>query len=121
MDPAETCGAEASIGVEVVYSPRAGEFDCVHVLVPPGAKVRDAVQLSGMLERHAQIDLERQKLGIWGQSRGLDDLVRDGDRVEVYRPLTLDPKEARRRRQQGQAGAGKASRRLAGATDSRTR
>jgi uncharacterized protein len=110
-----------SIGVEVVYSPRAGEFDCVRVRIPFGANVQDAVRLSGVLERHAQLDLERQSVGIWGKRRELNDALRDGDRVEIYRPLTLDPKEARRQRQRGQAaGAGKATRKLP-ATDSRTK
>ncbi len=117
MDPVDG----ASIGVEVVYSPCAGEFDCVRVRLPVGATVGDAVRLSGMPERHAGLGLEQHKLGIWGKRRGLDDLLRDGDRVEIYRPLMLDPKEARRQRQRGQAGSATATCRIPGATGNRTR
>lgn len=111
----------ASIGVAVVYSPCAGEFDCVRVCLPVGATVGDAVRLSGMLVRHPELQLEQQKLGIWGKRRGLDYGLRDGDRVEIYRPLTLDPKEARRQRQRGQAGSATATCRIPGATGNRTR
>jgi uncharacterized protein len=87
------------LNVEVIYSPAAGEFDCVYLRLPPGVCVRDALQQSGLLARHPQIDLERHKVGVWGKWRGLDELLRDRDRVEVYRPLHIDPKEARRQRQ----------------------
>ena len=119
MDPADVDGA--SIGVEVVYSPSAGEFDCVRVQLPAGACVRDAVRASSMLERNAQLDLDQQNLGIWGKRRGPDDALRDGDRVEIYRPLTLDPKEARRKRQRGQVAAGGSARNPAGAIGNRTK
>lgn len=87
------------LNVEVIYSPRAGEFDAVQLSLPQGACVRDALLQSGLLARHPQIDLERHKVGVWGKWRGLDEPVRDRDRVEIYRPLVVDPKEARRRRQ----------------------
>lgn len=87
------------LSIEVIYSPRAGEFDSVQLTLQPGACVRDAVLQSGLLARYAQVDLERHKVGVWGKWRGLDDLLRDRDRVEIYRPLVVDPKEARRRRQ----------------------
>lgn len=85
--------------IEVIYSPRAGEFESVQLSLQTGACVRDALLQSGLLARHAQIDLGRHKVGVWGRWRGLDDLLRDRDRVEIYRPLRVDPKEARRRRQ----------------------
>jgi uncharacterized protein len=91
------------LSVEVIYSPAAGEFDSVSLRLPQGACVRDALQKSGLLARHPQIDLERHKVGVWGKWRGLDEVLRDRDRVEVYRLLRIDPKEARRRRQR-QAG-----------------
>ncbi len=87
------------LNVEVIYSPRAGEFDTVRLCLQPGACVRDALLQSGLLARHAQIDLERDKVGVWGKVCTLDQLLRDRDRVEVYRPLRFDPKEARRKRQ----------------------
>ncbi len=85
--------------VEVIYSPRAGEFDVVQLRLPAGACVGDALRQSGLLARHPQIDLERHKVGIWGKWKGLEEPVRDLDRVEVYRPLLVEPMEARRRRQ----------------------
>jgi uncharacterized protein len=99
MDRAEP----AWLRVEVIYSPRAGEFDMSELRLAPGACVRDAVLQSGLLQRHSQIDLERGKVGVWGQWRELSDPLRDLDRVEVYRPLTVEPMEARRRRQRAAA------------------
>lgn len=91
--------------VEVVYCARAGAVDQVNLLLPPQACVRDALQSSGILARHADFDLTRQRVGVWGRLRGLDAPLRDQDRVEIYRPLLIDPKEARRRRHAKQARA----------------
>ena len=83
------------IRVEVVYAlPRS--CDAVVVELPDGATVRAALAVSGLAERHPGIDLSR--VGLFGRSVSPDELLREGDRVEVYRPLVLDPKEARRRR-----------------------
>jgi uncharacterized protein len=87
----------ASLRIEVVYALPAGE-DAVALRLPPGATAADAVRASGMLERHPGIDLKRQKIGIYGRVVAAGTLLSDGDRVEVYRPLILEPKEARRRR-----------------------
>jgi putative ubiquitin-RnfH superfamily antitoxin RatB of RatAB toxin-antitoxin module len=56
------------------------------------------VRASRLLERHPEIDLGRHKLGIYGKVVRPDARLSDGDRVEIYRPLLLEPKEARRRR-----------------------
>ena len=83
--------------VEVVYAlPEA--VDAVSVSLPAGASLRDAVVASGLLERHAGIQLEKQAFGIFGRRAVLETRLTEGDRVEVYRPLALDPKEARRQR-----------------------
>lgn len=95
------------LNIEVIYSPRAGEFDTVQLRLPQGARVRDALLGSGLLARHAQIDLALHKVGVWGKWRGLDEPLRDADRVEIYRPLAIDPKEARRRRQREATGTPK--------------
>lgn len=87
----------AGLKVEVVYARPEAE-DAVSLNLPAGATVRDAVLASEMLERHPEISFSRQKFGIFGKRVGLDSPVADGDRVEIYRPLALDPKEARRRR-----------------------
>jgi len=83
--------------VEVVYAlPKA--VDAVSVSLPAGASLRDAVVASGLLERHAGINLEKQAFGIFGRRALLETRLTEGDRVEIYRSLALDPKEARRRR-----------------------
>jgi putative ubiquitin-RnfH superfamily antitoxin RatB of RatAB toxin-antitoxin module len=87
----------ASLRIEVVYALPAGE-DAVALKLPPGATAADAVRASGMLERHPGIDLQRHKIGIYGRAVSAGTLLSDGDRVEVYRPLVMGPKEARRRR-----------------------
>ena len=87
----------ASLRIEVVYALPAGE-DAVTLRLAQGATAADAVRASGMLERHPEIDLARQKIGIYGRVVKAQTPLRDGDRVELYRPLALEPKEARRRR-----------------------
>lgn len=87
----------ASLRVEVVYALPERE-DAVKLSLLAGATAADAVRASGLLERHPEIDLARQKIGIYGKVVAAGALLADGDRLEVYRPLLLDPKEARRRR-----------------------
>jgi putative ubiquitin-RnfH superfamily antitoxin RatB of RatAB toxin-antitoxin module len=86
------------LAVCVAYSPRAGEVDEVNIVLPAGATLRDALNHSGMLKRYTEIDLAAPRIGIWGKLHALDDVLRDRDRVEIYRPLQVDPKEARRLR-----------------------
>jgi putative ubiquitin-RnfH superfamily antitoxin RatB of RatAB toxin-antitoxin module len=88
--------------VEVVYALSEAQ-DAVTLHLPPGATLRDAVVHSGLLERHPEIDLAVQKLGVFGAPAVADRLLADGDRVEIYRALVMDPKEARRRRALGNA------------------
>jgi uncharacterized protein len=65
--------------------------------VPAGATLREAIALSGVLQRCPELDLARCGVGVFGRARGLDEPVSPGDRVEIYRPLPQDPKERRRR------------------------
>ncbi|MCU0897501.1 MAG: RnfH family protein [Burkholderiales bacterium] len=62
------------------------------------ATVRAALEASGLLAAHPEIDLARNRVGIWNRLATLDAAVADGDRVEVYRPLQADPQAARRAR-----------------------
>lgn len=78
--------------VEVVRA-RPDAADSVVVSLPPGATLRDALVASGF-----EVNLEREAFGIFGKRVSLDHLLAEGDRVEIYRPLAMDPKEARRRR-----------------------
>jgi putative ubiquitin-RnfH superfamily antitoxin RatB of RatAB toxin-antitoxin module len=91
--------AAGTLTVAVACSPADGTAEECRVIVPAGATLIDALRASGVLERHPQIDLACQAVGIWGRIRALDARLKDGDRVELYRPLQVDPKEARRRRQ----------------------
>jgi uncharacterized protein len=83
--------------VDVVYCPRPGVNDVTTLELPPGATLADAVQASGVLQRHA-LDAQSLRTGIWCKARPPETPLREGDRVELYRPLTVDPKEARRQR-----------------------
>jgi putative ubiquitin-RnfH superfamily antitoxin RatB of RatAB toxin-antitoxin module len=87
--------AEAGIQVEVAYA--GPEPVVVLISVPPGTTLRQAIARAGLLERFPEIDLARCGVGVFGQTRGLDEPVASGDRVEIYRPLLQDPKERRRR------------------------
>ncbi len=90
------------LNVSVVYCPRVGEVDEVALSLAAGATVADALQQSGLQQRHAGLDLVTAAIGIWGAPCLRDDVLRDRDRVEVYRPLQVDPKEARRQRYRSQ-------------------
>lgn len=63
-----------------------------------GVNAEDAIKSSGILLRHPAIDLKINKIGIFGKLCELNHVLREGDRVEIYRPLIADPKEARRQR-----------------------
>jgi hypothetical protein len=91
----------ARLNIVVAYSPAARQVDVVNLVLPEGSTVMQALRASGLQERHPGIDLETHKIGVWGKLRAPDDVLRDGDRVELYRPLIVDPKEARRQRYRG--------------------
>ncbi len=93
--------APDGLDVEVIYCPAPGAVDAMRLRLPPGATVADALQASGLPGRHG-LALEGLSVGVWARWRPLSTPLRDGDRIEVYRPLAVDPKEARRRRQQRQ-------------------
>ena len=85
------------IKIEVVYA-LAHEQTLLDVAVPQGSTLADAIKISGILEKHADIDLAKNKVGIFGKLSKPDTVLRDRDRVEIYRPLIADPKEVRRKR-----------------------
>jgi uncharacterized protein len=87
----------AELRVEVVYCPEPGVNDLSVLHLAQGATVADALHASGVLQRHALV-ADELKLGVWSKPREASSLLRHRDRVEVYRPLTVDPKEARRLR-----------------------
>jgi putative ubiquitin-RnfH superfamily antitoxin RatB of RatAB toxin-antitoxin module len=96
------------IRVTVLYSPAPREVHQWELVLPPGATVRDAVQASGLAALVPGVDLASTAAGVWGRKAPPQQVLRCGDRVELYRPLKIDPKLARRERfrQQGVRAAG---------------
>ena len=85
------------IGVEVAFaSPQRQRV--IALQVSEGTRARDAVKQSGVAADFPEIDPDRCPLGIFGERIGDDVELRPGDRVEIYRPLRVDPREARRQR-----------------------
>jgi putative ubiquitin-RnfH superfamily antitoxin RatB of RatAB toxin-antitoxin module len=83
--------------IEVVYA-TSGVQALVTLKMPAGATVQDAIQASGFLMHFPDIDLTINPVGIFGKVCSLDQKLKANDRVEIYRPLLHDPKEARRQR-----------------------
>ncbi len=81
----------------VVYLASSREH-ILDVAVPAGSTLADAVAASGLASRVPSFDLAVHSLGVWGKLKAPGSLLCDGDRVEVYRPLTADPNIARQRR-----------------------
>jgi putative ubiquitin-RnfH superfamily antitoxin RatB of RatAB toxin-antitoxin module len=101
--------SEGRIRVEVAYA-KPEEQALIALEVEEGATVRQAIERSGVLRQFPEIDLDQQRVGIFGKIAAPDQALQNGDRVEIYRPLIADPKEARKRR----AAEGKAMRKGAG-------
>jgi putative ubiquitin-RnfH superfamily antitoxin RatB of RatAB toxin-antitoxin module len=86
------------LAVEVAYAlPHEQVVIALHL--PSGTTIGEAITLSRIRERFPEIDWSRNKVGVFGKPRDLDSTLEEGDRVEIYRPLRIDPKEARRLRQ----------------------
>lgn len=84
--------------IEIVYAQSSLEQDLREIELKPDANIREAIELSGMLDDYPHIDIDRYGVGVFSKRAGLDDRLSEGDRVEIYRSLVIDPKEARRRR-----------------------
>lgn len=86
-----------NVAVSVVYA-GAGKVFEVELDLPCGASVGDALERSRIRERRPDIEIRADRIGIFSRKATLDTPLRDGDRVEIYRPLKVDPKESRRKR-----------------------
>jgi len=86
-----------TITVELIYieptSQNSLKFD-----VDKGSNIEQAIRRSGLLEKFPELDLSVNKVGIFNKIQQLDTVLQSGDRIEIYRALQIDPKEARRRR-----------------------
>ncbi|PRY07751.1 RnfH family protein [Paraburkholderia sp. BL25I1N1] len=85
------------LSIEVCYA-SPSEQALIAVELPAGATLQQALEASGILRRFPQIDLGAQKVGVFGKLKPLDAVLADHDRVEIYRPLLVDPKVSRQRR-----------------------
>jgi len=86
-----------SFSIEVAYaSPQQSWL--IQCNVEEGTTIQQAIEISGILKRCSDIDLETNRVGIFSKIVALDVLVGAGDRIEIYRPLIIDPKQARRLR-----------------------
>jgi putative ubiquitin-RnfH superfamily antitoxin RatB of RatAB toxin-antitoxin module len=85
------------IDIEVVYALPAKQT-LLRQQVAAGTTVLEAVRVSGILEMHPEIDIATSKLGVFGKLVKPDTVLREKDRIEIYRPLIADPKEVRRKR-----------------------
>jgi putative ubiquitin-RnfH superfamily antitoxin RatB of RatAB toxin-antitoxin module len=94
------------VEVSVVYAEPDRAFRA-ELSLPCGATAADAIEQSGFRAMHPDIEIRGDRLGIFARRVALDTVLHDGDRVEIYRPLKIDPREARRRR--ARAGSGKKS------------
>ena len=88
---------EKLIHVEVVYAlPHVQRV--IKLAITPDTKVQETIEQSGVLEMYPEIDLKKNKVGVYSRNVRLDAMVHDGDRIEIYRPLIADPREIRRKR-----------------------
>lgn len=86
-----------SLSIEIAYAlPQKQEL--VQLKLPIGSTVQQAIEASGLKQKHPEIDLAKNKVGVFGKLSKLDAPLRDRDRVEIYRPLIADPKEVRKKR-----------------------
>jgi putative ubiquitin-RnfH superfamily antitoxin RatB of RatAB toxin-antitoxin module len=101
-----------SIHIEVAYA-RPERQELIKLKLSEGCTLQQAVEASGLMQKHAEIDVAKGKFGIYGKLAKPDTVLRDRDRVEIYRPLIADPKEVRKQR----AAEGKAMKKGGGVVE----
>lgn len=105
-----------NINIEVVYgTPERQKI--LNISVPPETTVEKAIELSGMQRYFPDMTVEKDRVGIWNRSCKLTDIVKQHDRIEIYRPLIADPKENRRRRAELAKKEGRADQTTGGRPD----
>lgn len=89
--------SDSMISIEIVYgTPQQQKL--MTFTVPVDSTIQQAIEASGFLTEFPEIDLSVNNVGVWNRSKKLKDVLKDGDRVEIYRTLIADPKEVRKRR-----------------------
>ena len=83
--------------IEVAYALPKKQL-IIPIKVKSGTSAKDAIQMSGIIKKFPEIDLDKNQIGIFGKLTQLDHVMRERDRIEIYRPLIADPKEIRRQR-----------------------
>ena len=86
-----------TVVVELVYI-KPDQQTVLKMELPEGSTIETAISKSKILQHHPEIDLAKNKVGIFSKIRSLDHVLKNKDRIEIYRPLLADPKEARRKR-----------------------
>ena len=87
----------ASMSVQICYARPEKQF-LLEQMFLPGTTIQQAIQRSGIIQQAPEIDLSVWRVGIYGKLKTLDTVLREHDRVEIYRPLIADPKDSRRKR-----------------------
>jgi putative ubiquitin-RnfH superfamily antitoxin RatB of RatAB toxin-antitoxin module len=103
------------INVDVCYALPEKQL-LIKVKLPEGSTLQQALEASGVLVKHPEIDLKKNKFGVFAKLSKVDTVLRDRDRVEIYRPLIADPKEVRKQR----AAEGKVMKKGAGDAEAET-
>ncbi len=83
------------MNVEVVYAPNSAVQKLISLKLPAGYTVEQAIQQSHILDEFPEINLAVNKVGIFSKTVALSQIISENDRIEIYRPLKIDPKQAR--------------------------
>jgi len=85
------------LNIELIY-PLPEEQILICITVDQGTNIQQAIEQSGILDKYPEIDLIINKVGIFSKAAKLNAILREGDRIEIYRPLIADPKEVRKKK-----------------------
>lgn len=98
----------SKLNIEVCYAlPEKQSLMCI--TVESNTSVEQAIVQSGILDTYPDIDLSVNKVGVWNRTCKIDTILKEGDRIEIYRPLIADPKEVRKLRAQKAKEEGRAN------------
>lgn len=114
----EESSVQEQLAIEVVYGTPIRQ-EIISCLVDPNTTLEQAILASGIVEEFPEIDLTVNNVGIWNRAAKLTDIVKDLDRIEIYRPLLADPKEVRKRRAEKAKEEGRADKVTGGRVDPR--